>query len=233
MTFARRLSAAALALMATASLASAAERLTVTIGGLTPSGRFADDAAFCPPATVTGAKDVSPAVSWSAGPKGTRSYALTMTDPDVPKDMGLINKPGTTIEDGAPRITIHHWVLADIPATVTALKKGAESDGLKPHGKPIGATDHGLRGANVFTSFLASNPDMAGTYGGYDGPCPPINDERPHHYTIRVYALDTPSLGLTGAFDGAALEKAVKGHVLAEGEAVAIYALNPKAMGKK
>jgi Raf kinase inhibitor-like YbhB/YbcL family protein len=232
MTFAYRLSAAALALLATASLATAAERLTVTIGGLDASGRFADDAAFCPP-NPDGAKDISPAVSWSAGPAGTRSYALTMTDPDVPRDMSLINKPDVPIEDGAPRITIHHWVLADIPATVTALEKGAESDGLKPHGKPIGDTDHGRRGANVFTGFLASNPDMAGTYGGYDGPCPPINDERPHHYTVRVYALDTPSLGLTGAFDGPALEKAVEGHVLAEGEAVATYALNPKLTGGK
>lgn len=226
------LSVAAFALIANVTLANAADRLTVTIAGLDASGRFADDAAFCPPAS-SAKKDLSPAVSWSAGPEGTHSYALTMTDPDVPKDMSLINKPGTTIEDGAPRITIHHWVLSDIPATVTALDKGAESDGLKPRGKPIGATPHGLRGANVFTSFLAGNPDMAGTYGGYDGPCPPVNDERPHHYTIRVYDLDVPTLGLTGAFDGPALEAAVKGHVLARGEAVATYALNPKLTGGK
>ncbi|WP_026792718.1 YbhB/YbcL family Raf kinase inhibitor-like protein [Pleomorphomonas oryzae] len=222
-----RLSAVAFVLLATASLAAAADRLTVTIDGLDASGRFADDAAFCPPAT-SAAKDVSPAVSWSAGPAGTRSYALTMTDPDVPRDLSLINKPGTTIDDGAPRVTIHHWVLADIPANITALKKGAEGDTLTPHGKPIGDTDHGRRGANVFTGFLASNPDMAGTYGGYDGPCPPMNDERRHHYTIRVYALDVPTLGLSGAFNGAALEKAVEGHVLAQGEAIATYSLNPK-----
>lgn len=225
-----RLSAAAFALIATASLGHAADSLKVTIGGLAPSGRFADDAAFCSPAK-TGPTDVSPEVSWSAGPKGTRAYALTMTDPDVPKDMSLINKPGVSITEDTPRITIHHWVLADIPASITSIRKGAEGDNLTPHGKPIGPTPHGLRGANVFTGFLASNPDMAGTYGGYDGPCPPVNDERPHHYTVRVYALDVPTLGLTGAFDGAALEAAVKGHVLAEGEAVATYALNPKLIG--
>ncbi len=227
-----RFSAAAFAVIAAASLAHAADNLKVTIGGLDANGRLADDAAFCPP-TKGGPADVSPRVSWSAGPEGTRSYALTMTDPDVPKDMSLINKPGATIEDAAPRITIHHWVLADIPATITTLEKGAEGDAVTPHGKPIGDTPHGRRGANVFTGFLAGNPDMAGTYGGYDGPCPPLNDERPHHYTVRVYALDTPSLGLSGAFDGPELEAAVKGHVLAEGEAVATYALNPKLTGGK
>lgn len=232
MTTAYRLSAAAFALLATASLSHAADSLKVTIGGLDKTGRFADDAAFCSPAK-SGPTDVSPEVSWSAGPEGTRAYALTMTDPDVPRDLGLINKPGTTIAENAPRITIHHWVLADIPAAVTSLKKGAEGDKLTPHGKPTGATPHGQRGANAYTQFVAANPDMAGTYGGYDGPCPPVNDERVHHYTVRVYALDVPSLGLTGAFDGPALEAAVKGHVLAEGEAVATYALNPKLIGGK
>ena len=67
-------------------------------------GRFADDAAFCPP-TKGGPADVSPKVSWSAGPEGTRSYVLTMTDPDVPKDMSLINKPGATIEDTLDQVT--------------------------------------------------------------------------------------------------------------------------------
>ncbi len=227
-----RFSATAFAVIATASLAHATDSLKVTIGGLDANGRFADDAAFCSPAK-SGPIDVSPEVSWSAGPEGTRAYALTMTDPDVPKDMSLINKPGVTITEATPRITIHHWALADIPASVTRLDKGAEGDKLTPHGKPIGATPHGLRGANVYTSFLAGNPDMAGTYGGYDGPCPPVNDERPHHYTVRVYALDVPTLGLSGAFDGPALEAAVKGHVLAKGEAVATYALNPKLINAK
>lgn len=229
MTTQYRLAATALALLATISVASAAGRLTVKIGGLDKAGRFADQAAFCPP-DANGPKDISPEVKWSAGPEGTRSYALLMVDPDVPSDLGLINKPGATIAADAPRIAIHHWVLADIPAALTSLAKGAESDGLKPRGKPIGDTPHGRRGANVYTGFLAGNPDMAGTYGGYDGPCPPVNDERPHHYAVRVFALDTPTLGLTGAFDGPALEAAIKGHVLAEGQAVATYALNPRLM---
>jgi len=39
--------------------------------------------------------------------------------------------------------------------------------------------------------------------------------------------------GTYGGYDGPALEAAIRGHILAEGEAVATYALNPKAMGAK
>ena len=155
-----------------------------------------------------------------------------MTDPDVPQDFSLINKAGVTIPAGAPRISVFHWVLADVPPAITALAPGVESEGLTPGGKPIGPTSHGLRGANAYTTFLAKVEGMAGTYGGYDGPCPPVNDERVHHYTIRVVALDVKTLGLAGAFDGEAVEKAMVGHVLANGESVATYALNPALADK-
>jgi Raf kinase inhibitor-like YbhB/YbcL family protein len=214
----------AAAFSATAVLA-ADTTLSVKIEGLDPNGRFADSAAFCPPGI--GSKDVSPGVSWSAGPQGTRSYALLMNDPDVPQDFSLINKPGTTIPANAPRISVFHWVLADIPAGVTSIGVAAEGEGLVPGGKPIGVTPHGLRGANVYTSFLAETNGMAGTYGGYDGPCPPINDQRMHHYTLTVAALDVATLGLSGPFTGEDVEKAMAGHVLASGEAIATYSLNP------
>jgi Raf kinase inhibitor-like YbhB/YbcL family protein len=219
--------AAAFALMLMNSAAHAdGASLKVVIGGLDHTGRFADSAAFCPPAS-SATKNVSPAVSWSAGPQATRAYALLMTDPDVPQDFSQINKPGVTIAAEASRVSVYHWVIDDIPATVTSIAAGAESEGLVVHGKPVGMTDHGRRGANVFTSFLAGNAEMAGTYGGYDGPCPPVNDERPHHYVVRVFALDVASLGLSGPFDGAAVEQAMRGHILAEGQATATYALNP------
>lgn len=201
-------------------------KLDVRIDGVDARGRLPDSAAFCPP-QGTAAKDVSPGVSWSAGPTGTRSYAVLMTDPDVPEDFGLINKPGVTIPADAPRISVFHWVLADVPAALTSLAPGAESDGLTPGGKPIGQTPHGLRGANVYTTFLAKVDGMAGTYGGYDGPCPPVNDARVHSYVVRVFALDVETLGLKGAFDGRAVETAMTGHVIASGRAVATYALNP------
>lgn len=224
----RSIAAAVLAAMMAASGAYADnDHLTVEIGGLDRSGRLPDQAAFCPPVS-SATRDISPAVKWSAGPKGTQSYALLMADPDVPQDFSQINKAGTTIRTDAARITLHHWVLVDIPATITSLTSGVESEGLVPHGKPVGETGHGRRGANVYTSFLASNPEMAGIYGGYDGPCPPVNDERPHRYVVKVFALDVPSLGLTGAFEGPAAENAMRDHVLAQGEAIATYTLNPR-----
>ncbi|WP_238858330.1 YbhB/YbcL family Raf kinase inhibitor-like protein [Faunimonas pinastri] len=192
-------------------------------------GRFADSAVFCPPSS-SNAKDVSPGVAWSKGPPKTRSYALLMMDPDVPADLGLINKPGTIIARNAPRMRVFHWVLADIPPAITAIPAGVESPGLVPGGKPIGTTPYGLRGTNVFTSFLADVKGMAGTYGGYDGPCPPANDVRPHRYIVRVMALDIATLGLSGSFTGADLERASDGHVLAEGRAVGTYSLKPGAV---
>ncbi|WP_065703941.1 YbhB/YbcL family Raf kinase inhibitor-like protein [Agrobacterium sp. 13-2099-1-2] len=214
----------AAAFSATAPMA-ADSTLSVKIEGLDGSGRFSDSAAFCPPGK--GAKDVSPGVSWSAGPEGTRSYVLLMTDPDVPLDFSLINKPSTTIPDDAPRIKVFHWVLADIPAGIISIGEGTESEGLVLGGKPVGLTPHGLRGANVFTSFLAKTDGMAGTYGGYDGPCPPINDQRVHRYILEVVALDVVTLGLAGPFTGEDVEKAMAGHILASGKATATYSLNP------
>lgn len=201
--------------------------LTVTLDGLDPSGRFADRSSFCPP-PGSAAKDVSPGVTWSSGPPGTRSYALLMTDPDVPADLALINKAGVSIPQEAPRMRVFHWVLADIPLSVRTLAPGVESEGLVPGGKPIGATPHGLRGANVFTTFLAGVKDMAGTYGGYDGPCPPNNDQRTHRYAVRVVALDVATLGLSGPFTGEAVERAMTGHVLADGNAAGTYSSKPE-----
>jgi len=211
--------------------ASAVEPLRVTIAGLDRHDRLPDDAAFCPPAATAG-RDVSPGITWSAGPPGTRSYALLMTDRDVPRALDQINEPGIVIPADAPRITVYHWVLDDIPAAVTALAPGEDSQKLTPHGKPVGQTAHGRRGANAYTSFLAAVPALSGTYGGYDGPCPPVNDERPHRYTVQVFALDLASLGLQGAFDGVALRHAMRGHILSEGEATATYALNPHLRGE-
>ena len=67
---------------------------------------------------------------------------------------------------------------------------------------------------------------MGGTYGGYDGPFPPFNDERLHHYHFQVYALDVPSLGLEGEFTLDDVREAIEGHVLDQGELVAEYTLH-------
>ncbi len=207
-----------------------AAALVVSVEGLAPDGQLPASAAYCaPPGTPDRDHDISPAVSWSPGPKGTESYALIMTDLDVPKDLGLINKPGVTIAAAEPRVPFIHWVLIDIPAAITHLDKGAEGDMFSPAGKPLGPTVHGVRGANVYSHFYPDDSPLAGPRGGFDGPCPPRNDPKPHRYVTYVYALDIRSLGLNGVFFGeAALEK-MKGHILAEGEATAFYGGNGSA----
>jgi len=207
---------------------AAAASLKVTVGGLTADGRLPASAAYCPPTPMDPAEyNISPSVSWSRGPPATRSYALLMTDLDVPRDLSLINKPGVTITADTPRVPFIHWVLIDIPASITALERGAEGNGFVPKGKPIGPTPHGVRGANVFSHFYPADSELAGTRGGYDGPCPPKNDTLPHRYVTRVYALDVPALGLSGLFYGEDALTAMQGHVLAAGESQATYSANP------
>ena len=68
---------------------------------------------------------------------------------------------------------------------------------------------------------------MGGTYGGYDGPCPPWNDVIIHHYHFKVFSLDIDRLGLDGDFPGTDAISAMQGHVLAGGEVVGTYTQNP------
>jgi hypothetical protein len=212
-------------LVALAGEASAQEKLDVTVEGVT-DGKLADKFAFCipdPSQHQTQGENVSPAISWSEGPAGTQSYAVIMVDPDVPTEFENFNKEGATLPADMPRQDFYHWVLVDIPAGTTSLAEGADTG--EPSPKAPGKADHGVRGVNDYTKFMSG--DQAGEYGGYDGPCPPWNDERLHNYTFRVYALDVPELGLSGAFTGPDTIKAMEGHVLAEGEAVGTYTLNP------
>ncbi len=213
----------ALGLGAMASAAAPAS-LTVSVAGLSAGGQLPVSAAFCAPPSVKAAEhDISPAVSWSAGPPGTRSYALIMTDLDVPRDLSVLNKPGLTIAQDAPRMSFIHWVLVDIPASITQLRTGEDGDGFVPGPRLVGLTDHGRRGANVYSGYYPAGSPLAGPRGGYDGPCPPTNDPKAHRYLTRVYALDVDTLGLTGLFFGDEALKRMQGHVLAVGEAMATY----------
>ncbi len=210
--------------------AAGAAALRVTLGGIAPGGVIPPRFAFCVPAKqghVTTGPNQSPAISWSKGPAGTASYAIIMVDPDVPSVFDTANTEGRTVSARLPRINFYHWVLVDIPPAMTRLPAGADSGGVTAHGKTPGPTRYGLRGINDYTKAMAGDPTMAGDYGGYDGPCPPWNDEIVHHYHFVVYALNVAHLGLSGKVTGPDAVKAMRGHVLATGEAVGLYTLNP------
>ncbi|KAA1174247.1 YbhB/YbcL family Raf kinase inhibitor-like protein [Marinobacter salinexigens] len=169
----------------------------------------------------------NPEMVWDDAPEGTKSFAVIMFDPDVPSVADDVNQEGKTVSKDLPRVDFFHWLLVDVPASVSRIPEGEDSDGVSPKGKEPGAAAFGVRGVNNYTQFLAGNPDMAGTYGGYDGPCPPWNDELLHHYCYEVYALDVETLGLTGEFDGPAVREAMDGHILASARVTGTYTLNP------
>ena len=169
----------------------------------------------------------SPQLCWSGAPEGTKSFALLCHDPDVPSVGDDVNQEGRTVPRDLPRVDFFHWVLTDLAASVTGLAEGADSDGVTAGGKATGPTDHGVRGVNNYTDWFSGDPDMGGDYGGYDGPGPPWNDERLHHYVFTVYALDVASLGLSGVFGGPAVLAAIEGHVLAKASITGTYTLNP------
>src|SRR5690242_12885153 len=79
----------------------------------------------------TGA-NTSPALAWTGAPAGTKSYAVTLYDPDAPTGSGW-----------------WHWVVYNIPATATELPEGAgavDGKGQLPAGAAQGKTDFGSAG---------------------------------------------------------------------------------------
>jgi Raf kinase inhibitor-like YbhB/YbcL family protein len=171
----------------------------------------------------------SPQLSWTGAPEGTHSFALICVDHDAPTKPDDVNKPGRTVPFDLPRGEFVHWVLVDIAASVSEVREGLDADGMTPHGKAPGQTDHGVRGLNDYTSWFKGDAQLEGQYAGYDGPWPPFNDERRHHYVFTVFALDVATLGLTGAFTLADARKAMDGHVLEQASLTVSYALYEQA----
>lgn len=174
------------------------------------------------------AGNCNPHLAWSDVPGGTRSFVIMCVDPDVPSVADDVNQEGRTIAADLPRIDFCHWALIDIAADVRMIAEGDYSSGITPRGKagPL-ALDGTRQGLNDYTVFMAGDHDMSGDYFGYDGPCPPWNDELVHRYVFTIYALDVPELDITGRFTGPQVLQAIEGHVLGQASITGTYTLNP------
>jgi Raf kinase inhibitor-like YbhB/YbcL family protein len=129
---------------------------------------------------------------------------FTCDGPDVSPSLSWNDPPPGTkafaliVDDpDAPAGTWVHWVLYDLPDSVRELPEGVP----KTKDLEIGAR----QGANDFRRI------------GYSGPCPPRGAT--HRYSFRLYALDRPTQLPAGAAKGD-LERAMKGHILAQSELI-------------
>jgi Raf kinase inhibitor-like YbhB/YbcL family protein len=118
-------------------------------------------------------------LTWGGAPEGTQSFTLIADDPDAPD--------GTWV----------HWVLYDIPPTLTSLPENVAKE------KTVEGA--GIQGVNSFGRI------------GYGGPCPPSGSL--HRYFFKLYALDT-LLNIKPGASKYDVEKAMKGHTLAKVESM-------------
>lgn len=202
------------------------------------SDSFADNAAidgqfaFGKPdadAHVALSQNKNPHLAWADAPAGTQSFVVICCDGDVPSVGDDVNKEGREVPADLPRVDFYHWVLVDVPASVREIPAASHSNHVTPRGKFGPDALDGMRhGINDYTAWFAGDDGMKGDYYGYDGPCPPWNDTRLHHYAFTVYALDVARAPLEGRFTGADVLAVIKPHVLGQASVTGTYTLNPK-----
>jgi hypothetical protein len=170
----------------------------------------------------------NPHFAWQDLPAGTKSLALVCHDGDVPSKPDDVNKEGRQVPATLPRADFYHWLLVDLKPDAGPIREGEFSSGVTAGGKSGPAGPRGTRqGVNDYTTWFASDKDMAGEYFGYDGPCPPWNDSIVHRYVFTLYALGVETCPVEGSFRGAELLKAIQAHVLGSAKLTGTYSLNP------
>jgi Raf kinase inhibitor-like YbhB/YbcL family protein len=175
----------------------------------------------------------NPDLRFAEIPAQARSLVLICVDPDVPSKPDDVNQEGRSVPASLPRCDFYHWVMVDIPVSTQGIAAGAACSGITPRGKREPAGPKGARqGLNDYTNWFAGDPDMGGNYFGYDGPCPPWNDELMHHYQFVLYATDLERCPVDGAFTGQDVMQALEGHILATASITGLYSLNP-ALARK
>jgi Raf kinase inhibitor-like YbhB/YbcL family protein len=109
--------------------AAVAETMTLTSPDMKEGATIANEQVFKGFGCTGG--NVSPALSWSGAPKGTKSFAVTVDDPDAPTGSGW-----------------WHWVVYNLPASTTSLPKDAGDPAKKllPEGAIQSRTDFGAPG---------------------------------------------------------------------------------------
>jgi Raf kinase inhibitor-like YbhB/YbcL family protein len=175
------------------------------------------------------ADNKNPHLAWSDLPEGTKSIAILCIDSDAPTKPDDVNQEGRMVPADLPRAEFVHWVLIDLAPDAT-IGEGALSDSIVVKGKDGPDGPQGTRqGINDYTGWFAGDPDMAGDYYGYDGPCPPFNDSIVHHYRFTVYALDVDRVPVEGKFTSADVAAAIEGHILGEASLLGKYKINQNA----
>ena len=140
-------------------------------------------------------ENLSPPLTWTGAPEGTRSYALVGEDPD--------NSAGLWV----------HWVLYNIPAGLTQLAEGIPTTtDVLPDGTTQGTNDQKQNGYYGPCPIQWVIPGQSEQWTELR-----VDVEPAHKYRFTLFALEA-ELGLAAGATKTELEKAMKDHILAQAE---------------